>query len=189
MSSQNLDIDYNNLRTFLATKDWKAADQETLRIMLQLSSSNEQSWLNESKIGDFCCEDLRIIDRLWLHHSSGHFGFTVQRDIHHKLGEDWSAFGSAVGWLIIESDSEESDWIWAYPYRDEVYFYNRSLWYDNLTFNLDAPAGHLPILGDSLWLEFDLVNEGLVLPYYIDSVRGQCLFDRLENCSLESHVD
>jgi hypothetical protein len=186
MYSRNSDVDYDKLRTFLATKDWKAADRETLRIMLQLSSSGEQIWLKESEISNFCCEDLRIIDRLWLHHSSGHFGFSVQREIYQRSEEDWSAFGRAIGWLIAENETE--DWIWAYPYRNEVYFYNRSTWYDSLIFNLNAPAGHLPILGDGLWLLFDLVNQDLVLPDWIDFVRGKCLFDRLETCNLESHV-
>jgi hypothetical protein len=184
MSSQNSDIDYSHLRALLATKNWQAADRETLRIMLRLSGLGEKRWLTEPEISNFCCEDLRIIDQLWLQSSDNRFGFSAQKKIYQRSPGDWCAFGKSVGWLIAENTFEKPDWIWAYPYLGNVHSYDCSLWYDRLTFDLDAPTGHLPVLVDHLWLEFDLVNESLVLPYWIDNVRGKCLFDRLEACDI-----
>ncbi len=56
-------------------------------------------------IDNFPCEDLRIIDTLWVSASCGHFGFSVQKEIYQSLGgkreyneKVWNNFCDRVGW-------------------------------------------------------------------------------------------
>ncbi len=122
----HLNSQYSKLYYYLSAGEWKKADQETYKIMLQVASKNE-GYLDVKDIDNFPCEDLRTIDKLWVHYSKGLFGFSVQKKI-------WQEFGGKrdintehqieylIGWL-----------------REE-----ERLDYSNLTFDLNAPIGHLP---------------------------------------------
>jgi hypothetical protein len=100
--------------------------------------TKRQSWLRLEDIDNFPCEDLRIIDLLWVKYSHGHFGFSVQKEIYQGLGgtreynrEVMEKFGEDVGW------KKEGKWL----YSSEV------------TCDLDKPKAHLPFwLMD--WLGF-----------------------------------
>ncbi len=127
--SKSTGVDYNPLRNLLAAGKWQEADKETAKAMLQ--AAGRVISLGRENIDNFSCEDLRIIDQLWLESSQGKFGFSVQKDIYQSLGgtreyysEVWKNFGVRVGW------SEENG-------RD----------YDSLTYSLTAPSGHLPWTG------------------------------------------
>ncbi|MFM6756070.1 MAG: GUN4 domain-containing protein, partial [Dolichospermum sp.] len=98
-------VDYKKLRDLLAARKWREADKETLRVILTVAKREQQGWLNTSSIDNFSCEDLRIIDQLWVKYSNGKFGFSVQRKIYQGLGgtrnydkKIWEAFGDKVGW-------------------------------------------------------------------------------------------
>ncbi len=129
--SKSTGVDYNRLRDLLAEGKWKEADSETARTMLQAAGRvNHQGWLRTEDLDNFSCEDLGIIDKLWLESSQGKFGFSVQKDIYEELGgtteyneEVWNDFGDRVGWR------ERKNW----------------LWYEQLTFGINAPQAHLPI--------------------------------------------
>ncbi len=104
-------VDYTRLRDLLASGNWREADLETTRTMLQAAGAWEKErWLREEDIDNFSCEDLRIIDQLWLDSSQGKFGFSVQKDIFQNLGgtreynrEVWENFASQVGWFVSTS--------------------------------------------------------------------------------------
>ncbi|TRU20047.1 MAG: peptidase C14 [Microcystis aeruginosa Ma_QC_B_20070730_S2] len=128
--SRSTAVNYTNLRDLLAAGKWKEANEETTRAMLQ-AVKREGGWPFEAEeIKNFPCEDLRIIDRLWLSASKGKFGFSVQKEIYESLGgtreynqEVWDKFGDRVGWR------KGGDWV--------------DYW--NLTFNnAEAPKAHLP---------------------------------------------
>ncbi|NJL64237.1 MAG: GUN4 domain-containing protein [Methylacidiphilales bacterium] len=109
--------------------EWKKADVETFGVMLQVAGKEKQRYLDVEDIDNFPCEDLRIIDTLWVSASNGHFGFSVQKEIYQSLGgiqeyneKVWNAFGDRVGW------KRGGSW----------------LSYDEYTFNLNAPGGHIP---------------------------------------------
>ena len=123
--------DYRKLKTLLAQQKWHEADAETLRVMCEVAGREEQEWLDPPSIRNFPCKDLQTIDRLWVQHSNGRFGFSVQRRIYQSLGgtEDynektWEAFGDRVGWR------QDGRW----------------LWHDGLSFptSVALPEGHLP---------------------------------------------
>jgi serine/threonine protein kinase len=123
-------IDYTKLRDFLAQSKWKEADKETAKVMLQVANRTSSGWLRIEDIDNFPCEDLRTIDQLWLEYSSGRFGFSVQAKIYRSLGgtqecneKIWNAFGDKVGWR-----GNNNSWIY----------------YNNVTFDLEALQGHLP---------------------------------------------
>ena len=141
------EIDYTKLRDLLATGKWEEADEETARVMLKVAGREEEGWLNSSSINNFPCEDLRTIDQLWVKHSNGLFGFSVQKRIYESLGgtlqydhKIWEAFGDRVGWRV------NSNWFGGY---------------NELKFNTKAPEGNLPLCKFLLlgWLEECYLDE------------------------------
>jgi hypothetical protein len=125
-------IDYTHLRTSLRAKDWKAANDETTRVLLQVTGGDNLVKSINSKIQDFPCTDLHTIDRLWTQYSNGHFSFTAQMELYanDKVRGRWTydeatfeKFGDCVGW--------RKSGKWLTP--------------TEATFNTTAPKGHLPI--------------------------------------------
>ncbi|HEY9711730.1 MAG TPA: GUN4 domain-containing protein [Oculatellaceae cyanobacterium] len=150
-------VDYTPLRNLLAAGEWQKADRETETVMIMASGREQDGWLSEEDLEMFPCEDLGIIDQLWVKYSNGRFGFSTQKRIWESIEgtnkdedvEIWKEFGDRVGWRINNS------WIG----------------YRNLTFSLDAPEGHLP--------EWVFVS-GFVGGGFF----GSGLFSRVEDCGL-----
>jgi serine/threonine protein kinase len=115
-------IDYTPLRDLLQRKKWKEADQKTWDVLCHLLGKSSGYYLKNSDIENLPCEDLRTIDQLWVKHSDGHFGFSVQKNIYNETERDYPIFCNCVGWPIHEPANLES----------------------MLQFNLRAPLGHLP---------------------------------------------
>jgi GUN4-like len=205
ISSKSPLIDYRPLESFLNKQSWKEADEETLQIMRSLSFNGG---FPESVINEFPCEVLQALDELWVRYSHGRFGFSVQRECYLSFFEKqslhveiypiddrskpWREFGKAVGWADERNlglgnglYGEDRYWLWDSP-RD-AFQYN-SHWYENLTFSLSAPVGHLPILGGRIWESLELINQDYAVGYGLDSIRGACLFKRLELCGISSEL-
>jgi len=96
---------YRELERLLQGGDWKGADRETAKVMLEVANRTEEGWLDIPDIDNFPCEDLRAIDGLWVKYSKGRFGFSVQKRIYQSLGgtreydqKVWDAFADQVGW-------------------------------------------------------------------------------------------
>ncbi len=124
---------YNPLKSYLANGQWQKANQETNRVMVQVAKKEPGELLELEDIERFPCQDLGIIDDLWVQYSGEKFGFTVQRDI-------WLSCGGQVG--IYEPDVYEN-------FATQVRWYDRKQqqWYKEIEFNLDTtPPGHLPTL-------------------------------------------
>lgn len=156
-------MDYRPLREMLEAGKWKEADKETERVMLAVAKS--QSWLRLEDIDNFPCEDLRIIDLLWVKYSHGHFGFSVQKEIYQGLGgtreynrEVWEKFGEDVGW------KKEGKW----------------LKIGDITFDTRGSKAHLPEL---VWGSHLPYRVGMGLDVGLGLVGG-VLFSRVETCKL-----
>jgi predicted NACHT family NTPase len=124
---------YQQLATFLKNGQWKEADRETDRLMLQIAGKEADQWLSEEDIQNFPCEDLRAIDKLWVDCSHGKFGFSVQKKV-------WLDCGCIPG---------EYDWDAYKKFADQVGWQRSgdSLSYNDLTFLLESSKhAHLPIL-------------------------------------------
>jgi energy-coupling factor transporter ATP-binding protein EcfA2 len=123
---------YHLVCLFTAWK-WEEADRETTKLILKIAGCNELKLTREEAI-KFPCEDLKIIDSLWVNFSRGHFGFSVQKKIWEDCGspadldssnwkkgseqrdQSWRIFHQKVGWL----KQTEFDYI-----TEKVSFWNR----------------------------------------------------------------
>jgi len=130
---------YKALLNYLANGCWKEADEETYEVMCQVIGKKGWNWEVED-IQNIPCEDLRILDQLWVQFSGGRFGFSVQRDIYVDVGGklDGEYYGDAF-----EKFSDRVKWRVG----------GNNLEYDQLTFDLMGALGHLPrwFLWDVFW--------------------------------------
>lgn len=129
----SLGVDYTKLADLLSAHNWKAADRETWNTMCLATNKPVDTQLEITDIEQFPCQDLQLIDYLWVHHSQGHFGFSVQRQIYESVKRDYINFCHQVKWST----------------------YNSINYYKALQFSHRAPKGHLPSriwVGGVLWL-------------------------------------
>ncbi|PSB34696.1 GUN4 domain-containing protein [Stenomitos frigidus] len=130
---------YQQLETYLQNQQWRDADVETYRMMIQ-TINKEFGWFSAEDLQTFPCLDLLILDDLWLKYSkdesgTSKFGFSVQKQIWIECGspteydDNWKKFGDRVGW--------RKDNLW--------------LKFPDLTFNLKkSPKGEFPVWGDDV---------------------------------------
>ena len=147
-------VDYTRLRDLLAAGEWKEADQETFKVMLKAARREKEGWFDTNSIENFPGDDLRTIDQLWVKYSQGHFGFSVQKKIWLEVGgkvdyDTECKLGDRVGW-------QKGSW---------------TLDFYLLTFNLQAPTGHLPRFW--VWSAVGLIGIGPLI-----------FFSRMESCKL-----
>lgn len=97
--------DYTKLRDLLAAKQWREADLETYKRMLEVAGRNLKGSLRVKDVYNFPCKDLVTIDELWIKYSDGKFGLSVQKQIYESMGGtkeyDYKViedFGNRVGW-------------------------------------------------------------------------------------------
>jgi hypothetical protein len=143
---------YTQLRDLLAAGKWKEADEETRGILVKVVGREGTGWLNEESINKLPCTDLRTVDKLWLEYSDSRFGFSVQKRIYEEAGRDWEKMGDRVGWRV------QGKWL--------------SL--SSLTFNSNAPTGHLP--GCGAWVTS--------LVWGLWSRSAEIFYIRLDICNL-----
>lgn len=105
-------IDYTRLRDLLKAQQWEEADSETYGVMLRaVGKKLGGDWFTSSnELLNFPCKDLKTIDSLWVKYSSGHFGFSVQKQIYVECGakldgkypgdEIWEKFIDRTGWRV-----------------------------------------------------------------------------------------
>jgi hypothetical protein len=100
---------FAELNYLMKVSNWKDADIKTSDLMLNIAGKEQERYLNILDIENLSCPALRTIDKLWVKHSGGKFGFSVQKDIldsilgqpgrYDNLNEEsWSEFVSRVGW-------------------------------------------------------------------------------------------
>ncbi|XDE60198.1 GUN4 domain-containing protein [Arthrospira platensis BEA 1257B] len=129
-------FDYTQLNRLLKSSQWKAADEETAKMMLAVAGKTQRGYLDEESIKNFPCDDLRIIDGLWVKHSNGRFGFSVQKQIYINCGG--KPDGSYPSDTIFERYCDEVGWRVNGSYL--------SSWSDCTFSAAIAPRGHLPYL-------------------------------------------
>src|SRR5919199_6180295 len=113
--------------------------RETYWLMLKgvgrVGGGANDNWIRLEEICNFPYTDLCTIDQLWVKYSNGHFGFSVQKCIwQEKQPEDsyrCEQLFQQIGWLNTGENCQNSGY-WKY--------------YNDLTFSLEAPQGHLPAL-------------------------------------------
>ncbi len=125
---------YIGLQEFLSQGNFKDADLETTRVILETIGRNRDN-LTPEDMSRFPCAVLQVVDRLWQHYSNHRFGFSVQLKIYQDVGgnpdtlraqsmEMIQKFGEQLGWRV------EGEW--------------RMNDYDQWDFSLSAPMGCFP---------------------------------------------
>lgn len=136
--------DYGRLKKILVAKEYREADEQTRKIMYELSGLNG-GYIDAQSMSKIPCEDIKRLDQLWIQHSDGKFGFSVQRNIWKKQPNS-DDFGDRIGW--------RSGGKW--------------LTVGELKYDASAPKGHLPTRSpgepdNSLsggWLVWELLPTG-----------------------------
>ncbi len=128
------DLRYQKLQSYLQNEQWKEANEETYRLMIQIAGKEEGQGLDSEDLENFPCEELRNINQLWLSNSDQKFGFSVQKEIYESLG------GTVAGELnenVFESFGDRVGWR-----KDENWVSYSDLNYDMTLF--EAEQGYLP---------------------------------------------
>jgi GUN4-like/NACHT domain len=138
------------LQELLENSQWQEADQETYRLMITTVGKEVGQGFEPEELLNFPCEELKIIDGLWVKHSQGHFGFSVQKNIY---------LSDQCGGIIdmqydrnsLAKFCHEIGWSWLQGTILPNY-------------DLESPIGHLPFL--STYWKYDL---SMKLFYRIDT--------------------
>ncbi|MFN9614333.1 MAG: GUN4 N-terminal ARM-like repeat domain-containing protein [Dolichospermum sp.] len=119
-------ISYNSLQKLLVNQDFQAADLLTIQKMCEAAGPQavKRKWLYFTEVEILPIQDLRTINQLWVVHSAGKFGFSVQREIWLGLNKNWVNLWPKIGW------KNGNNWT-RYPH--------------GFTWDLTAPRGHLPL--------------------------------------------
>jgi hypothetical protein len=112
----------------LSSARWKEADMLTELAMKQAAGRSPADYLADADLRALPCEILSAVDSLWRSHSDGRFGFSAQMEI-------WNAIG-ALGTAPVPDGDPEREFGWRVA--------GAWLPYDEYTFTLAAPPGHLP---------------------------------------------
>ncbi|NEO84997.1 MAG: GNAT family N-acetyltransferase [Spirulina sp. SIO3F2] len=120
----------------LSQQQWQAADLRSAQLLVAIAQRERQGYLSPEDVAVLPPELLLRLDELWLEASEGHFGLSVQKQHHIALSGNraritqvWPKLATELGWCQ---------------------FGDQWLTYEELSFDLDAPQGHLPVLGDGL---------------------------------------
>ena len=115
----------SHYKSYLPSKTFQEADIITLQKLCELAgeAAIKRKWLYFTEVENFPILDLRTINQLWLIHSEGKFGFSLQRQIWLSLGRDFTKLWPKIGWRIGKKWTR-------YP--------------QEFTWELSAPKGHLP---------------------------------------------
>lgn len=132
--AESIQVRLDKIEEILKQKNWAMADQETKQLLYEITSRQEEGFLNIEHITEFPKYVWIKLDNLWIEHSNGKYGFSAQQRIWQSMGspryyiDGWEEFGKRVGWFINGSWIENS----------EVQYTNQAL------------KGHLPSL-DKQW--------------------------------------
>jgi GUN4-like/ARM-like repeat domain, GUN4-N terminal len=120
------EIDYTNLQQLLARQEFQAADKLTTEKLCELAGADavKRKWIYFTEVEQLPTVDLHTIDALWLFHSEGKFGFSIQREMWLGMAKNWDKLWVKIGW------KDGNNWT-RYP--------------GSFTWDLTAPRGHLPL--------------------------------------------
>jgi GUN4-like/TIR domain len=131
-----IDARYADLERYLKNEQWEEADDETYRLMITEVGKKEGQWFYPEDPPNFPCEPLRAIDGLWVKHSGGKFGFSVQRELYLKCGGKPDGKHYKGAW---DKFCESNGWKKNRKYVDAV------------KYDTSAPRGHLPAKIARMW--------------------------------------
>ena len=122
-----LDSKYADLERYLKNGQWKEADDETYRLMITEVGKDKGQWFSSEDWLNFPCEPLKAIDGLWVKHSGGKFGFSVQKEMYLECGG------------VPDGRYYEGAW---------HKLCEMNGWDGSIKYGLKSPRGHLPFCGE-----------------------------------------
>ena len=119
-------IDYGPMQRLLADQDFLEADKLNNLKLCELAgdASLARKWIYFTEVRALPETDLRTINALWLAHSGGRFGYSVQREIWASSGKNLIKLWSKIKW-------KDGNYWTRYP--------------GSFVWTLEAPKGHLPL--------------------------------------------
>lgn len=152
-----------SVEKFLIRQEWKDADLETEKLISSFCNYRGQEWLKLEDVDLIPLDTLAHLEHIWTTHSKGRFGFRIQEQIHSSIRTQIKAdsrdrFQRIVSDILRGSSdsmsgkealmvpyfySVEVGWTERHP-MDSFGAYGREKSYEELTFDLAAPLGHLP---------------------------------------------
>lgn len=119
-------VDYGPMQRLLADQDFLEADKLNNLKLCELAgeASLARKWIYFTEVRALPETDLRTINALWLAHSGGKFGYSVQREIWAASGKNLIKLWSKINW------KDGNNWT-RYP--------------GSFVWTLEAPKGHLPL--------------------------------------------
>jgi predicted NACHT family NTPase len=128
---------YKQLEEYLKSEQWQEADRETYHLIITAVGKENGKLLSRQDLHYFPCDDLLAINGLWVKHSNGLYGFSIQKDIYVECGgkldfsypssNTWDKFCDRVAW------------------KDKGNY----VFYSNIFMsNYMSTTGHLPLISD-----------------------------------------
>jgi len=179
-------VKHSKLEYLLKRKEWEKANKETNKLINQIINQNHQIE------GFFASDLIKIlptenpsdcefckIDHLWVNHSGGHFGFSVQKEIYIESGG-------------IQNDIEAGNPNVLYRFLAEVGWRELSIIepteriiFSKPDFRHSAKRGHLPYwyewepdgLGSNLFERFKIRRKDNWYEYELDE-NGECKLNK-----------
>jgi hypothetical protein len=138
VNSKSTPVMFQKLETLLQAGKWKDADLETWELMKKLTKREKEGQLRLEDYQNFPREELRIMDQLWVKHSNGKFGFSVQKQI-------WLGLGGDFDGKYLDGNTRST----YMKLCERIGWKKNGGWlsYSEYIFSTDAPAGHLPQVG------------------------------------------
>ncbi|MEB3340161.1 response regulator [Okeania sp.] len=136
MNNQSSEKLLNKLRNRLEAKDWKTANEITFCLFFETipEDISNPGWIHYQDLHKIKDEVLKESDRLWVYHSEGRFGFSVQWQIFYQLYLELYLEGKHRDYMMLEETFAEK--------VGRI----RAAGYDikEVNFSLDFPQGYLP---------------------------------------------
>ncbi|MDJ0520422.1 MAG: GUN4 domain-containing protein [Trichodesmium sp. MO_231.B1] len=124
---------YGKLRYLLEAGKWKEADQETARVMLEISGKTDKENLIPDDVIKFPCSVINLIDQLWIKYSNRRFGFSIQKKVYESMGGTFDI--SQIDMKVLHKTAEELG----------LRLNGKDIPYQDLNFSIEAPMGAFPV--------------------------------------------
>ncbi|MEA5509665.1 GUN4 domain-containing protein [Crocosphaera sp. UHCC 0190] len=128
---------YEKLQELLAAGNFKEADQETMKVMLEVEGKASQDDLTPGDLKTYPSHVLKVIDRLWCSYSNEHFGFSIQLKIYQEVGGTPQSVMEGSFKVLSEA-------AFKFGWKDDPKKLGLKD-YDTMNFSLSAPQGQLPM--------------------------------------------
>ena len=138
VDASEVGVSYTKLANLLAKHRFRQADKETAEKILSVAKQELYGKLESADIKKFPCKDMRTINNLWLAHSGGKFGFTVQTKLYEEIYKELSNQPKRL-YSYIDSDTFER-----FARRVGWKSKDKPLVDEELPLNPDGGEGHLP---------------------------------------------